>query len=867
MLIVYGTLLGILVGFLYAYISIKSQQRQTEKQYLESTALFYASEAWNSRYTDPTQALRLLQLADSICPSLPAVLEKVVPVYSLIDSIRCYHKKLNHVSNAWINIGSIAYSRDGTLLLTASEDSTVKLWNAENVLLQVIKHPKVVHEATFTEKQNYIISNLGDEVLIWDFRGNLKSSIKHADDVNIWDALMDPNENIILTNDSDGVLKIYNLKEEKLKVIKHSSRINRISFLSSGDSTLIFTTSENHEAEIWDQSGRVYMQLPHEEEIVDIDVANCGNYILTASADSKARIWNTQGKLESVLSHQKPLINCFFINEDKYILTCSEDSVLKLWDALTYDLIFSLRYEDRIKAIVPSPDNALVFIYSDSSGHVLNLDQFQLSKKISVNGEILKICFSPTSKYLLTVSGDMLIDGANQAKIWDIAGKSLGVFKYPGYAVEILFSPDEKNVVLLWENVISQDNGIYLFETHPSRIPTSKYDYIPLIRQFPKFADQTLLLFERFKGFREEKEPWKPKRGSPFIRTQNRQSERHSKFDYIIDSVYTPENPYVESGNFQAFTNIYFPVSGETIVTFSQDSSLIWWNKQKKETLSLKIHTYLPRILFSPSEDYLLIDYSPGSTADSLLLFDSNGQCIFATQDYKEPSVVFNPNEPEMLIVSNDSLFTFAISRDYVYLKEKRPFSDISHIYFNPSGSSLFTLSKTTGPREKYYISEYHYPSLKLKNKTEIVDIFGGINLSFDKLRLGPRGDILFQSTPVKVYNHNLEEQASLYHDNSVQSATFSSMGDFIITSKSSVTATSNHTKIWNLSGDLITNYLSKQSCRFAQFSEDGNYVLTIYDTSAETFPTPKGVLAWLNFAPIEKLNDKWRSFLKNHKK
>ncbi|MEL7064988.1 MAG: hypothetical protein AAFP00_14710, partial [Bacteroidota bacterium] len=122
-------------------------------------------------------------------------------------------------------------------------------------------------------------------------------------------------------------------------------------------------------------------------------------------------------------------------------------------------------------------------------------------------------------------------------------------------------------------------------------------------------------------------------------------------------------------------------------------------------------------------------------------------------------------------------------------------------------------------------------------------------------------------STPVKVYNHNLEEQASLYHDNSVQSATFSSMGDFIITSKSSVTATSNHTKIWNLSGDLITNYLSKQSCRFAQFSEDGNYVLTIYDTSAETFPTPKGVLAWLNFAPIEKLNDKWRSFLKNHKK
>jgi len=89
-------------------------------------------------------------------------------------------------------ISSIAYSPDGKLLLSASWDNTVRIWDANNGdLLKILNHNFFVWSADFSPDGKYIVS-ASDDIYIWDTksgnkiqtfvenRKNLNASIRSA---------------------------------------------------------------------------------------------------------------------------------------------------------------------------------------------------------------------------------------------------------------------------------------------------------------------------------------------------------------------------------------------------------------------------------------------------------------------------------------------------------------------------------------------------------------------------------------------------------------------------------------------------------------------------------------------------------------
>jgi WD40 repeat protein len=160
-------------------------------------------------------------------------------------------KKFRAHSNAILDI---AYSTTGDYFLTASADSTAKLWTLTGDSLQVFKTKKeIVYAADISPDGNTIAT--GDKagmLYIWDLSGNLKQSIKAHKD-KITDLHFSPDGKQILTTcggNYENTAKLWTLEGEAIRLFNgHSVEIRSCAF--APDNSAIATGDASGKLIIW----------------------------------------------------------------------------------------------------------------------------------------------------------------------------------------------------------------------------------------------------------------------------------------------------------------------------------------------------------------------------------------------------------------------------------------------------------------------------------------------------------------------------------------------------------------------------------------------------------------------------------------
>ena len=276
-------------------------------------------------------------------------------------------------SKNWVS--AVAVSPDGTTAVIANVSGSASLINlAQGGRIGVpLQHKKNIWDVTFSIDGSKVITASHDgTVRVWDSETSLPigQPMEHAR-VMVWSVAVSPDKKTIATGTSYGLLRFWDAESGQLlgrpKQIARSARgnsfgrgIRRVAF--NHDGSLLATACTNGTAQLWDPKTRQPVGEPflHESDVRAVTFSPDGKTLLTGSEDGTARLWD-------VASHQpvgRPMVHrgavaaVAFSANGKLIATGSHDKTARLWDpATTLPIGLPMKHRGKVLTVAFTPDN------------------------------------------------------------------------------------------------------------------------------------------------------------------------------------------------------------------------------------------------------------------------------------------------------------------------------------------------------------------------------------------------------------------------------------------------------------------------------------------------------------------------------
>lgn len=361
---------------------------------------------------------------------------------------------------------SAAFSPDDQRIVSASQDRTIRIWDARTDGLQVpirtlYGHSDLVHTAVFSPDGTRILSASEDGTArIWDAgTGQQIGTLREADKRAVNSAVYSPRGLLILTASSDGTMRIWDARTRRqvlalgqVRALNgHYVPIHAAAF--SPDGRRIVSAFDDHTVRIWDaRTGELRATLRgHEGVVLTAAYSPDGRLIASASLDGTARVWDAKsGKSLFILPHDLhlPVLSAQFSPDGQLIVTASSDATARIWSAGNGVSLDVLRgHETSVLSAAFSHDGERVATASsDKSVRLWDVRTRETPETVLRGGEggsgqVVGAAYSPDGTRI--VSGSL--DGT--VRLWDAnAHQLLKVFRAASSVLSVAFAPDGRHV-------------------------------------------------------------------------------------------------------------------------------------------------------------------------------------------------------------------------------------------------------------------------------------------------------------------------------------------------------------------------------------------------------------------------------------
>ncbi|KAG8701130.1 hypothetical protein FRC09_005542 [Ceratobasidium sp. 395] len=315
-------------------------------------------------------------------------------------------------------VSCVAFSRDGTRLVSGSEDKTIRVWDAwAGVFLAgpFEGHTNGVCSVAFLPGGNYVVSASRDRTIrIWD-----------TEAVSVG------------TRTFEG----------------HTAPVHSVAF--SPDGSRIVSGSYDQSVRVWDaQTGAAITRplIAHNGAVKSVTFSPDGTRIASGSSDHTVCVWDAwTGKLLAgpLLKHNES-VNCVAYSPDgNRVVSGSHDGVICVWNAETGTLVFC-PLESRVAAVCTiafSPDGTKA-VSGHHAGHVYIWDVATWT----ISARLLQYRSSTHYSTVFSADGTKIISGslAQGIRIWDVRTMTVAVDVFKGHSkleTPIAFSSDTKYFV------------------------------------------------------------------------------------------------------------------------------------------------------------------------------------------------------------------------------------------------------------------------------------------------------------------------------------------------------------------------------------------------------------------------------------
>lgn len=372
---------------------------------------------------------RTLSLAFRPHPKLGAAKERSLLASSSLDrTIRlwdidtgdCLYTLYGHGAG----IDSVAFSPDGYLLATGCRDHMVRLWDMRSLQFGTNTTETVQPIVTLEHHTDWV------QAIAFHPAGHLLASASEDSTICLWN-IEAITQQIALSDALSGQV-VPEVRLIPTILQRHATKVVCLAF--SPDGSLLASGDSGGTIRLWDiNRGRVLKILQgHIRWVRSIAFNADGSLLASGSADTTVRLWRIpSGEVLNTLHGHKAMVRAVAISRDDTILASGgEDGAIHLWDLQTHghNLAFNTLLGNliSIRSVEFSP-NGTWLAAGDQSGRVFIWELKDSAPKlrhilIGHSQTVRMVAFSPDGQLLASTSNDKTVC------IWDLlTGQRLDV--------------------------------------------------------------------------------------------------------------------------------------------------------------------------------------------------------------------------------------------------------------------------------------------------------------------------------------------------------------------------------------------------------------------------------------------------------
>ncbi|KAL4074511.1 WD40-repeat-containing domain protein [Scleroderma yunnanense] len=578
-------------------------------------------------------------------------------------------------------IMSVAFSPDGTRIVSGSWDNTVRVWDVERGVQigpPFQGHTSWVQSVVFSPDGTRIVSgSLDKTVRIWDAKRGVQIGTPlegHTDWVH--SVAFSPDGTRIVSGSSDETVRVWDTEKGVQfgsPFQGHTDMVKSVAF--SPDGTKIVSGSDDKTVRIWDAKMGVQIGSPlegHTALVKSVAFSPNGTRIVSGSDDCTVRVWDAEKSVQigsPFVGHTHWVQSVAFSPDGTRIVSGSEDKTVRVWDAeMGVQISGSLEgHTDFVQSVSFSPDGTR--IVSGSGDRIVRIWDVERGVQMGSPfkghaGLVNSIAFSPDGTRIVSGSQDMTV------RVWDAErgvqiGRSLE--GHTDVVESVAFSPDGTRIVSgssdetvrIWDAKMGMQIGSSL-EGHTSFVQSVAFspDGTSIVSGS---HDKTIRIWDAEKGVQI---------GNPL--------EGHTG---LVNSVaFSPDGTKIVSGSHDKTVRVWDarrgvqignPLEGHTnwvqSVAFSPDNTRIisgsWdntvrvWNAEMGVQIGspLQAHSHVESVAFSPNGTKIV----SGSWSKILRIWDAErgvqiGSPIEGHTDLVK-SVAFSPDGTRIVSGSWDN--------------------------------------------------------------------------------------------------------------------------------------------------------------------------------------------------------------------
>ncbi len=391
---------------------------------------------------------------------LAASHSKYIRIWNVTDGT--FQKLSGHAAQ----VRSVAFSPDGNILASGSEDRTIKLWNMDTMKLSAtLAHSSVIRDVAFLPDGTQLASGGDDGTLtFWDVNSHraLKTFAGHRGWVR--SLSVSPDGLLIASGGQDRTVKLWNIRsEEERQTYKGNTFARANSASVTPDGQAFAWIAGNYL--LFENLAEDSSQVPpkYVEEITSVGISPDGQRLASGQSNGTITFRKTpfSNPSKTFIAHEKSVDSLDFSPDGRFLASGSQDRTVKLWNAA---------------------DGMLFRTFTGHAGAIRSLDFSDDGTWLASGGDDKKVklwkvrhkaVFSTLSGYDNTVrsldfshNGQWLASGGgNRITFWNMTSNQKIPKKVRGDVNSLSFSPDDRFLAS------GNDNSMITIWSVPELVP------------------------------------------------------------------------------------------------------------------------------------------------------------------------------------------------------------------------------------------------------------------------------------------------------------------------------------------------------------------------------------------------------------